>query len=103
MSSQLLMKNNFFFFNVLLPHITTNVVRSNPAQARYTRYNIYVIKFLSDLWFSPVSSTNKTDCHDIAEILLKVSLNTITLTLITANKKFKIYVINSVSTLAFQI
>ena len=33
------------------------------------------------LWFSPgppVSSTNKTDRHDIAEILLKVALNTIT-------------------------
>ena len=34
-------------------------------------------------WFSPgtlVSSTNKTDRHDITEILLKVTLNTITLT-----------------------
>ena len=34
-------------------------------------------------WFSPgtpVSSTNKTDRHDIAKILLKVALNTITLT-----------------------
>jgi hypothetical protein len=34
-------------------------------------------------WFSLgslISSTNKTDCHDIAEILLKVALNTITLT-----------------------
>jgi hypothetical protein len=34
-------------------------------------------------WFSPVtpvSSTNKTDLHDIAEILLKVVLNTTTLT-----------------------
>jgi hypothetical protein len=34
-------------------------------------------------WFSPStpnSSTNKTNCHDIAEILLKVALNTITLT-----------------------
>jgi hypothetical protein len=33
-------------------------------------------------WFSqstPVSSTNKTDHHDITEILLKVVLNTITL------------------------
>jgi hypothetical protein len=33
------------------------------------------------LWFSPgtpVSSTNKTDCHDITEILLKVALNSIT-------------------------
>jgi hypothetical protein len=36
-------------------------------------------------WFSPdllVSSTNKTDCHNIAEILLKVAFNTIHLTLI---------------------
>jgi hypothetical protein len=34
-------------------------------------------------WFSPgtpVSSTNKTDHHNITEILLKVALNTITLT-----------------------
>ena len=43
----------------------------------------YVIKFVvNDLqqgrWFSPVSSTSKTDRHDIAEILLKVVLNTIT-------------------------
>jgi hypothetical protein len=31
-------------------------------------------------WFSPgapVSSTTETGCHDIAEILLKVALNTI--------------------------
>jgi hypothetical protein len=35
-------------------------------------------------WFSlgtPVSSTIKTDCHDITEISLKVALNTITITL----------------------
>ena len=32
---------------------------------------------------TPVSSTNKTDCHHITEILLKVALNTITLTLCT--------------------
>ena len=39
---------------------------------------------VADRWFSPgtwVSSTNKADCHDITEILLKVALNTITLTL----------------------
>jgi hypothetical protein len=30
-------------------------------------------------WFSPVSSKNKTDRHDITEILLKVALNIITL------------------------
>ena len=36
---------------------------------------------MTDWWFSPgtpVSSTNKTDCHDLAEIVLKVVLNTIT-------------------------
>ena len=41
-------------------------------------------------WFSLrtlVSSTNKTYCHDITEILLKVALNTITLTLINKWKK----------------
>ena len=32
-------------------------------------------------WFSPISSTNKTDHHDKIEILLKVALNTITLTI----------------------
>jgi hypothetical protein len=31
----------------------------------------------------PISSTNKTDIHDITEILLKVALNTKTLTPIT--------------------
>jgi hypothetical protein len=41
-----------------------------------------VIKFVSDLrqvggLISPVSSTNKTDRHDITETLLKVALNTI--------------------------
>jgi hypothetical protein len=34
-------------------------------------------------WFSLgtlVSSTNKTDCHDITEMLLKMTLNTMTVT-----------------------
>jgi hypothetical protein len=54
--------------------------------ARSTRYNIMckVCQWLAaGRWFSqgtPVSSTNKTDRHDITEILLKVGLNTITLT-----------------------
>ena len=34
-------------------------------------------------WFSPVSSINKTDRHDITEILLKVALNTINLNCIS--------------------
>jgi hypothetical protein len=49
------------------------VVNSNPVQ---------VCDFLlvTVWWFSlgiPVSSTNKTDRHNITEILLKVALNTI--------------------------
>jgi hypothetical protein len=32
--------------------------------------------FAHGQWFSPASSTTKTDRHDIAEILLKVLLNT---------------------------
>jgi hypothetical protein len=56
-----------------------------PFMARCTRYNIMPWdKFCQWLvtcqWFSPgtpVSSTNKTDHHDITEILLKVALNTI--------------------------
>jgi len=34
-------------------------------------------KFTPNQWFSPFSSTNKTDHHDITEILLKMPLNTI--------------------------
>ena len=48
----------------------------------------YVIKSVSDLrqvggflLGTPVSSTNNSDRHDIAEILLKMVLNTITLTI----------------------
>ena len=45
----------------------------------------YVVcrRLLADQWFSlgtPVSSTNKTDCQNITELLLKVALNTTTLT-----------------------
>jgi len=47
----------------------------------------YVIKWLvAGLWFSPgitVSSTNKTDLHEITDLLLKVVLNTIILILIS--------------------
>ena len=42
-------------------------------------------------WFSTASSTNKTDRHDITEILLKVALNTITLTLKKIYRKNLVY------------
>ena len=62
--------------------ITTNVVSSNLTHGEVYSIQHYVIKFIS-LWFSlgtPMSSTNKTDCHNRTKILLKVALNTITLT-----------------------
>ena len=68
--------------------ITTKVVSSNPARGDVYAIQHYVIKFVSHLgaghWFypdTPVSSTNKTDLHDITEILLKVQINTYTVIL----------------------
>ena len=62
--------------------ITTEVVSSNPVHGEVYSIHHYVIMFVSDVrWvFSGtlVSFTNKTDLNDIAEILLKVALNTIT-------------------------
>jgi hypothetical protein len=65
----------------------------------------YVIKFVRDLrqiggFFSgiSVSSTNKTDCHSITEILLKVALSTISHQISISNdeghgRKFKAYML----------
>jgi hypothetical protein len=64
--------------------ITTNVVSSYPAHGKVYLIQHYVIKFVCDLrqvdGFLQVlgSSTNKTDHHDITEILLKVALSTMT-------------------------
>jgi hypothetical protein len=69
--------------------ITTNVVSSNPLRRGLldTTLGDQVCQSLAaDQCFSldtPVSSTNKTDHHDINEILLKVVLNTITLLSLT--------------------
>ena len=67
--------------------ITANVVSSNSAHGEVNSIQIYEIKFVSDLRqvgdFFPVtslSSTNKTDRYDMAEILLKMALSTITIT-----------------------
>jgi hypothetical protein len=70
-------------------HITTNVVSSNPAgDALDTTLCDKVCQWLTaSQWLSsgtPVSSTNKSDRYDIAEILLKVALNTTTITLVSS-------------------
>jgi hypothetical protein len=59
----------------------------------YTEAGHYIITLIVDYeWFSlgpPVYSTNKTDRHDITEILLKVALNTIKQ---TNKSKFSFYI-----------
>ena len=71
------------FISPLMLFVSLNLAHGNMYLIQH-----YVIKFVSDLWWvggfsqgTPVSSTNKTDRHDIVEILLKVALNTMTLTL----------------------
>jgi hypothetical protein len=59
--------------------ITIGVVSSNPAHGEVYLMQQYVIKFALDL---VVYSINQTYRHDVTEILLKVALNTITLTLL---------------------
>jgi hypothetical protein len=61
---------------------STNVVSSNPVHGEVYSIQHYVIQFVGDLrevggflrMSTPVSSTNKTDRHDIAEILMKVAI-----------------------------
>ena len=68
--------------------ISTNVVSLNPSQPRCTRYNIMWYFFCLSVTCGRsvvfpgtlVFSNNKTDRHDISEILLKVASNSITLT-----------------------
>ena len=55
-------------------------VGSNPVHGEMYSIQYYVIKcqwLAIGRWLTPVSSTNKTDRHDITKILLKVALNTI--------------------------
>ena len=55
----------------------TEVVNLNPVYRQVYSIQHYVIKFVSDLrqiGDTPVSSNNKTNRHDITEILLKVRL-----------------------------
>jgi hypothetical protein len=75
---------HIFSYNYIFHGFQLNmlyIVSSNQAHGEVYSIQHYVIKFVSDLWqvdgFLWVFSTNKTDCHDITEILSKVALNTI--------------------------
>ena len=69
---------------LLIDKCTTKIVSSNHTRGEMYSIQLCVLKFVSDLWqvsgflWVFVCSTNKTDLHDTAEILLKVVLNTIT-------------------------
>ena len=68
----------------MVVEFTTQVVGLNPAHVEVSTHATLCDKvsqrLATGLWLSlgtPVSSTNKTDHHDITEILLKVVLNPI--------------------------
>ena len=67
---------------------TTKVVSSNPAHGEVYLINHYVIKFDSDI--QQISGFLQTDRHNLAEILLKVTLNTITLTLYSSTRQVQV-------------
>ena len=61
-----------------------------PRRTKCTHYVIVCQCLAAGRWFSPgrpVSSTNKTERHDITEILLKFALSTIK----TTNQSLMIY------------
>jgi hypothetical protein len=73
-----------YMFSPNIMPITTKVVSSNPVYGEVCSIQHYAIKVCQRLatgrcFFpcTPVTSANKTDRHDITEILLKVVLNTI--------------------------
>ena len=69
-----------WIYNYLYNHfpITTKIVSSNLVHCEVYSIQHYVIEFVSNFQQgTPVSSTNKTDHHYIAEIFLKVALNSI--------------------------
>jgi len=73
----LIMRSVILHFFVLRIYTCTIPYTSNSL-----RLDTTLCDKVSGRWFSPgtpFSYTNKTDCHDITEILLKVALNTITL------------------------
>ena len=78
-----------WIYNHLCNQCQTKVVSSNAADGELYSIQHYVLNSFSvtcDRTGTPVSSTNKkTDRHDISEILLKVALNTISLTPIFKN------------------
>jgi hypothetical protein len=62
-----------------------HILYKNKKSAKLYTLNANACWFFLILQALPISSTNKTNRHDITEILLKVAINTITLTLFLYN------------------
>jgi len=68
-------------------HFVKSHIRKIPYKSLFNSGDTTLCdKVCQCLWFSPVSSTNKTDCHDITEILLKMALNIINQTNLFLNR-----------------
>ena len=69
----------------ILLKVALNTINQTRMCIKMEKIKHFSAKINKDYWWfsrgTPVSSTNKTDCHDITEILLKVVLNTITINL----------------------
>jgi hypothetical protein len=62
-----------------ITYILTTVQKTLGKERQHLKNRSSLAMICNRSAFSPgplVSSTNKTDCHDITEILLKVALNT---------------------------
>jgi energy-converting hydrogenase Eha subunit E len=97
--------NSFWTLHIMHGFTTTHAISAySPLKwwvriqlmANCNRYNImwYICLWLeAGWWFSPgtlISSTNKSDRHDITEILLKIALNTISIALLCIETTFSI-------------
>jgi hypothetical protein len=61
-------------------NVNEGTEKTTISQDLFNRFDMFWMSVTCGMWLSPgtpVSSTNKTDLHDITEILLKVALNTI--------------------------
>ena len=104
--------NLIFINNVHILCLSCNIKKSKTTDRLYWKeqkqallcQSYYMMSSVTSalycyLWFSPgiaVSSTNKTDSHNITEILLKVVLNTITLYIYTVTFSYHLLYMNRV-------
>jgi hypothetical protein len=71
---------NVFYCSSSFFKLLSSIYISSYVLKKCSTVSVSVLQMATCRWFSlgtPVSSINKTDCHDITEILFKVALNTI--------------------------